>query len=628
MADARAASHCWAEGCAAPSTSACARCRTAEYCGAPCQRAHWRAHKPRCKELEAAADAAEAAAEAAATAAAALGTGGGGAGEVKPPRAVPRTPGVYTDLECRVQDHHCALVDASAADVAVVFGVAAADIAGSAASFAAIPAAAAAATSSCLNVDAAEFVPLFAAAQGAHPGPDGQPHFSCALSRDLIGQLEASLVPGSPLGLALAASSPCLRVIMDALFEGFKRGLSVKSGNTTAGLLLGVNKCLFLIHSSDMPLTATADCLGPLTRALESARCGSLSESLAKTVLMEAVRTSALVLEASQPFQCFALPPLPVPLNNGPSFGVAVAQVAFLPIFPAAPVQEDLRQHIESILAQFKPGGFTFSTAFAVVGGQAYGVEDPRAQVAGSRKRDVDIIFLHVWEEALKRLFISFLYTMCTFVGVPAIIPVDGVEVLSNVACILGGLYLDFSFQNSSSRSLSGSSYIATLSAHLPGFAQLLLLSKRMAGGTVKSWSAVNLLLLYFRCAAPAGRRLFPLMYCADVQYGRGSAALTPASLPCAPYSASALEIQCQDAAIFFKRLLNALSLARDNRRPVDAVCGVNSGGVGYFKLSGESVRPPPSGCVVFLRPGFSKVTVSAGEFESFVLAWEKFVTS
>ena len=103
MAAAPAPLHCWAEGCAALSTSACARCRTAEYCGAPCQRAHWPAHKPRCKELEAAADAAEAAAEAAAATAA----GGGGAGEDKLSGA-PRTPGVYTGLECRVQDFHCA----------------------------------------------------------------------------------------------------------------------------------------------------------------------------------------------------------------------------------------------------------------------------------------------------------------------------------------------------------------------------------------------------------------------------------------------------------------------------------------------------------------------------------------
>ena len=107
MAAAPAPLHCWAEGCAALSTSACARCRTAEYCGEPCQRSHWRAHKPRCKELEAAADAAEAAAEAAAAAAPAA--GGGGASEGKPPSA-PRTPGVYTGLECRVQDYHCALV--------------------------------------------------------------------------------------------------------------------------------------------------------------------------------------------------------------------------------------------------------------------------------------------------------------------------------------------------------------------------------------------------------------------------------------------------------------------------------------------------------------------------------------
>ena len=111
MANAPAPLRCWAEGCKRPSTSACGRCRTAEYCGAPCQRAHWRAHKQRCKELEAAADAAGAVAEAAAAAAAAAPAGGAG---VQPPGA-PRTPGVYSGLECRVQDYHCALVGCSAA---------------------------------------------------------------------------------------------------------------------------------------------------------------------------------------------------------------------------------------------------------------------------------------------------------------------------------------------------------------------------------------------------------------------------------------------------------------------------------------------------------------------------------
>ena len=113
MAAAAAPLTCWAEGCAALSTSACGRCRTAEYCGAPCQRAHWRAHKPRCKELEAAADAAEAAAEAAsaaAAAAAAVPAGGVGA-----PLHQPRLPGVYSGLECRVQDFYCALVGCDAA---------------------------------------------------------------------------------------------------------------------------------------------------------------------------------------------------------------------------------------------------------------------------------------------------------------------------------------------------------------------------------------------------------------------------------------------------------------------------------------------------------------------------------
>ena len=34
--------------CAAPAKHKCARCKTAPYCGAPCQKAHWRAHKPEC----------------------------------------------------------------------------------------------------------------------------------------------------------------------------------------------------------------------------------------------------------------------------------------------------------------------------------------------------------------------------------------------------------------------------------------------------------------------------------------------------------------------------------------------------------------------------------------------------
>ena len=39
--------------CAAPAKEICARCKAAPYCGAPCQKAHWRAHKPLCVTPEA-----------------------------------------------------------------------------------------------------------------------------------------------------------------------------------------------------------------------------------------------------------------------------------------------------------------------------------------------------------------------------------------------------------------------------------------------------------------------------------------------------------------------------------------------------------------------------------------------
>ena len=29
----------------------CSRCKSARYCGAECQRAHWKAHKPDCKKI-------------------------------------------------------------------------------------------------------------------------------------------------------------------------------------------------------------------------------------------------------------------------------------------------------------------------------------------------------------------------------------------------------------------------------------------------------------------------------------------------------------------------------------------------------------------------------------------------
>ena len=97
---------CWALGCPNPAPAAkCGRCLTAVYCGAPCQRAHWPAHKPRCKELEAAA--AAAAASRAGAAAPPAASADGCVGELSP--GAPRTPGVYSGLQRRVEDYRCAL---------------------------------------------------------------------------------------------------------------------------------------------------------------------------------------------------------------------------------------------------------------------------------------------------------------------------------------------------------------------------------------------------------------------------------------------------------------------------------------------------------------------------------------
>ena len=102
---------CWAHGCPNPAPAAkCGRCHAAAYCSAPCQRAHWPAHKPRCKELEAAA-----AAAAAPTAKAAASVPIAAAGRVGELPPEPRTPGVYSGLECRVEDFHCALDSCGAA---------------------------------------------------------------------------------------------------------------------------------------------------------------------------------------------------------------------------------------------------------------------------------------------------------------------------------------------------------------------------------------------------------------------------------------------------------------------------------------------------------------------------------
>ena len=38
--------------CAEPAKLNCARCKTTAYCSVPCQKAHWRAHKPACNAPE------------------------------------------------------------------------------------------------------------------------------------------------------------------------------------------------------------------------------------------------------------------------------------------------------------------------------------------------------------------------------------------------------------------------------------------------------------------------------------------------------------------------------------------------------------------------------------------------
>ena len=95
-----AAQRCSAPGCAAEGTFACLACRAAFYCGAPCQRAHWRAHKDDC------------AAMAAAPTAAAHGGAGAGAGSGGGNSAAP-TPSpygklfLYTGLEQVIEDPRC-----------------------------------------------------------------------------------------------------------------------------------------------------------------------------------------------------------------------------------------------------------------------------------------------------------------------------------------------------------------------------------------------------------------------------------------------------------------------------------------------------------------------------------------
>ena len=95
------AQHCSAPECTAESKFACSRCRAAFYCGEPCQKAHWRAHKPGCA---AAAPSPPAAAQGGGAGAGAASGGGGSAAPVPAPTS---KSFLYTGLEQVVEDPRC-----------------------------------------------------------------------------------------------------------------------------------------------------------------------------------------------------------------------------------------------------------------------------------------------------------------------------------------------------------------------------------------------------------------------------------------------------------------------------------------------------------------------------------------
>ena len=96
---------CSIPDCAKEGTERCARCKTARYCSAACQRAHWATHKPDCARIAAAA-------AAAACAAGGGGDGGGsGAEEIAAAAAAVAPPPrqVYTGMDIRTEDYRCGL---------------------------------------------------------------------------------------------------------------------------------------------------------------------------------------------------------------------------------------------------------------------------------------------------------------------------------------------------------------------------------------------------------------------------------------------------------------------------------------------------------------------------------------
>jgi hypothetical protein len=100
---------CSIPDCAKGGTERCARCKTARYCSAACQRAHWATHKPDCARIAAAA-------AAAASAAGGGGAGGSGSGaeesaaaSAASAAAAPLPRQVYTGMDNRTEDYRCGL---------------------------------------------------------------------------------------------------------------------------------------------------------------------------------------------------------------------------------------------------------------------------------------------------------------------------------------------------------------------------------------------------------------------------------------------------------------------------------------------------------------------------------------